>query len=123
MRKKAMDHIVAITKNDKQELKTHKVNLSLMVDIEDALGRGFAMEEFVEEQLDIAQEAMTKARDIRRFDMNDAYVEAEGYIDEAEAALKDLGLDNNQDIKDFKKQLEDLEKLMDDLEQRQDRIG
>ena len=118
-----MDHIVAITKNDKQELATHKVNLSLMVDIEDALGRGFAMEEFVEEQLDIAQEAMTKARDIRRFDMNDAYAEAEGYIDEAEAALKDLGLDNNQDIKDFKKQLEDLEKLMDDLEQRQERIG
>lgn len=118
-----MDHIVAITKNDKQELATHKVDLSLMDNISEALDKGFGMQEFVEEQLDIAQEAMTKARDIRRFDMDDAYLDAEGFIEEAETALKDLGLDNNQQIKDFKKQLENLEKLIDDLRQRQERIG
>ena len=123
MRKKAMDHIVAITKNDKQKLATHKVNLSLMDDIEEALGRGFGMEEFVEEQLDIAQEAMTKARDIRRFDMNDALAEAEGAIDEAENALQDLGLDSSPELDRYKQQYEELEKLIDDLEQRQDRIG
>ena len=30
MRKKAMDHIVAVTKNDKQELATHKVKLNVV---------------------------------------------------------------------------------------------
>lgn len=124
MSKKAMAKIVKISKTKlKEDFATHKVELSLMDDIEEALGQGFGMEEFVEEQLDIAQEAMTKARDIRRFDMTSAYTDAEQLIGEAEAALKDLGLDNNQQIKDFKKQLEDLDKLIDDLEQRQDRIG
>lgn len=124
MSKKSMAKIVEISKTKlKEDFATHKVELSLMDDIDEALGRGFGMEEFVEEQLDIAQEAMTKARDIRRFDMSDAYTEAEGFIEEAEAALKDLGLESNQEIKEYKKQLESLEKLMDDLEQRQDRIG
>jgi len=34
MRKKAMDHIVAITKNDKQELSTHRVELNFQADIQ-----------------------------------------------------------------------------------------
>ncbi len=124
MSKKAMAKIVKISKTKlKEDFATHKVELSLMDDIDEALGRGFGMEEFVDEQLSIAQEAMTKARDIRRFDMNDAFAEAEGFIEEAEAALKDLGLESNQEIKEYKKQLESLEKLIDDLEQRQDRIG
>ena len=122
MRKKAMDYIVAVTKNDKQELATHKVELSLMDDIEEALNKGFSMEEFVEEQLDIAQQAMTKARDIRRFDMDDAYAEAEGFIEEAEKALQDLGLDDSPEINKFKQRLDDLETIMDNLRQRQERI-
>ena len=122
MRKKAMDYIVAVTKNDKQELATHKVELSLMDDIEEALNKGFGMEEFVEEQLDIAQQAMTKARDIRRFDMDDAYAEAEGFIEEAEKALQDLGLDDSPEINKFKQRLDDLETIMDNLRQRQERI-
>tara|TARA_R100001163_G_scaffold46867_1_gene35194 strand:+ start:131 stop:505 length:375 start_codon:yes stop_codon:yes gene_type:complete len=108
---------------DKVNLSLLKVKLGIMDDIDEALGRGFGMEDFVEEQLDIAQSAMTKARDIRNFDMNDAAAEAEGLIEEAEAALKELGIDNNAEIKTYRKQLEDLERLMDDLKQRQDRIG
>ena len=108
---------------DKVNLSLLKVKLNIMDNIEEALNRGFAMEEFVEEQLDIAQSAMTKARDIRKFDMDDAYAEAEGFIEEAEAALKELGLENNQELKNLKKQLDDLETVMDNLRQRQDRIG
>lgn len=124
MSKKAMAKIVKISKTKlKEDFATHKVELSLMDDIDEALGQGFGMEEFIDEQLSIAQEAMTKARDIRRFDMTSAYTDAEQLINEAEAALKDLGLESNQEIKEYKKQLESLEKLIDDLEQRQDRIG
>ena len=50
---------------DKVNLSLLKVKLGIMDDIDEALGRGFGMEDFVEEQLDIAQSAMTKARDIR----------------------------------------------------------
>tara|TARA_R100001126_G_scaffold99477_2_gene75193 strand:- start:373 stop:747 length:375 start_codon:yes stop_codon:yes gene_type:complete len=108
---------------DKVNLSLLKVKLSIMDDIDEALGRGFGMEEFIEEQLDIAQEAMTKARDIRRFEMDAAYTDAEQLIEEAEQALKELGIENNAEIKDYRKQLEELDKLSDDMKQRQDRIG
>ena len=123
MSKKAMAKIVEISKTKlKEDFATHKVELSLMDDIEEALNKGFSMEEFVEEQLDIAQQAMTKARDIRRFDMDDAYAEAEGFIEEAEKALQDLGLDDSPEINKFKQRLDDLETIMDNLRQRQERI-
>ncbi len=123
MSKKAMAKIVEISKTKlKEDFATHKVELSLMDDIEEALNKGFGMEEFVEEQLDIAQQAMTKARDIRRFDMDDAYAEAEGFIEEAEKALQDLGLDDSPEINKFKQRLDDLETIMDNLRQRQERI-
>jgi len=108
---------------DKVNLSLLKVKLNIMDDIDEALGRGFGMEEFIEEQLDIAQEAMTKARDIRRFEMNDAAIDAMELIEEAETALKELGLENNAEIKNYRKQLEDLNGLIDDLEMRQKRIG
>ena len=108
---------------DKVNLSLLKVKLGIMDDIDEALGRGFGMEEFIEEQLDIAQEAMTKARDIRRFEMDAAYTDAEQLIEEAEQALKELGIENNAEIKDYRKQLEELDKLSDDMKQRQDRIG
>jgi hypothetical protein len=123
MRKKAMDHIVAITKNDKQELATHKVELSLLDDIEDELSRGFAMEDLVLEQLDIAQEAMTKARDIRKFEMLDASGNAADMIAEAEEALKKLGVDKSPELEKYKQQEKELDKLIEELEQKQDRIG
>mgnify|MGYP001171834628 CR=1 FL=1 len=123
MRKKAMDHIVAVTKNDKQELATHKVDLSLMDDIEEELSRGFGMEDFVLEQLDIAQEAMTKARDIRKFEMLDASRTAGDMINEAEEALKKLGVDKSPELEKYKQQEKELDKLIEELEQKQDRIG
>jgi hypothetical protein len=123
MRKKAMDHIVAVTKNDKQELATHKVELSLLDDIEDELSRGFGMEDLVLEQLDIAQEAMTKARDIRKFEMLDASGTAADMIAEAEEALKKLGVDKSPELEKYKQQEKELDKLIEELEQKQDRIG
>ena len=109
-------------KDNKAKLSSHKIMLSTMDEIEDALSRGFGLEDFVEEELDKAQSAMTKARDIINFDMNDAFAEAEGGIDEAEEVLADLGAESPV-LEDYKKQLQDLEKLIDDLKQRQDRIG
>ena len=107
---------------NKVELKSEKIELSVMDEIEDALSRGFGLEDFVEEELDKAQDAMTKARDIINFDMNDALAEAEGGIDEAEKVLKDLGAESST-LDKYKQEFTQLEKLIDDLKQRQDRIG
>ena len=38
-----------LAENTKVELKSHKIMLSTMDEIEDALSRGFGLEEFVEE--------------------------------------------------------------------------
>jgi len=111
-----------LSESTKVELKSQKIMLSTMDEIEDALSRGFGLEEFVEEELDKAQSSMTKARDIINFDMNDALAEAEGGIDEAEKILNDLGASSDQ-LDRFKNELTQLERLIDDLKQRQDRIG
>lgn len=124
MSKKSMAKIVEISKTKlKEDFATHKVELSLMDDIEDELNRGFGMEDFVLEQLDIAQEAMTKARDIRKFEMLDASGNASDLINEAEEALKKLGVDSNPELEKYKQQEKELDKLIEELEQKQDRIG
>ena len=109
-------------KDNKAKLSSQKIELSVMDDIDEFLSQGFGSADFVEEELDKAQSAMTKARDIINFDMSDAYTQAEGSIDEAEEVLADLGAESPV-LEDYKKQLQDLEKLIDDLKQRQDRIG
>jgi|TARA_R110002012_G_C11400018_1_gene585639 hypothetical protein len=110
-----------LSKLPKQEI--HKVELSLMDDIEDELSRGFGMEDLVLEQLDIAQEAMTKARDIRKFEMLDASGTAGDMIAEAEEALKKLGVDKSPELERYKQQEQDLDNLIKELEQKQDMVG
>ncbi len=109
MRKKAMDHIVAITKNDKQELATHKVDLSKMDDVQDAISTAYAMKDAFEEAYDDAQVLVIKASDIIRFDWSDAITEAEGYMDELESAIKELGVDMPNELKQFRKEIDELE--------------
>ncbi len=109
MRKKAMDHIVAVTKNDKQELATHKVDLSKMDDVQDAISTAYAMKDAFEEAYDDAQVLVIKASDIIRFDWSDAITEAEGYMDELESAIKELGVDMPNELKQFRKEIDELE--------------
>ena len=97
-------------KDNKEKLSSQKIELSVMDDIEEFLGQGFGLEEFVEEELEKAEIALTKASDIIKFDMTDAYTQAEGLIDEAEEVLADLGAESPV-LEGYKEQLQDLEKL------------
>ncbi len=108
-----------LAENTKVELKSHKIMLSTMDEIEDALSRGFGLEEFVEEALDKAQEEFIKAKDILRFDMTEAYTDAEYNINEAEKILKELGADSAK-LDQFKKQLQDLDSLITDQQRKLD---
>jgi hypothetical protein len=96
------------------QLNSVSVKLSIMDDIEEFLGQGFGLEEFAQEAIDEAQIQTVKARDIVRFDMNDAITQADDTINEAEAKLKELGADSPQ-LDEFKKQLADLEGIQKDL--------
>jgi len=111
-----------INKLPKTELKQVEVRLSVMDDIEDALSRGFGMEEFVEDSIGDARVAALKASDTVRFDMTDAYMEAEALIDETEQKLKDLGADSSS-FDGLKTQLGDLDSLITDLKRQVDQIG
>ena len=102
-------------KDNKEKLSSQKIELSVMDDIEEFLNQGFGLEELVEEELEKAEIALTKASDIIKFDMNDAYAQAEGLIDEAEEVLADLGAESPV-LEGYKEQLQDLEKLIDDLD-------
>jgi len=89
--------------------KTFKLKLSKVDDIEEVISRGF-LGDFVEEFLDDATVLITKARDTVRFDMTDAYTEAEGMLNELEADIKALGIDVPADVKKLQTELNSLDK-------------
>ena len=107
--------------NQKVNFKAHKVDLSMIDDIEEALSRGFGMEEFVQEAIDLANEKAMFARDVVRFDMNDAYIEAEQLINDAIQKLSDLGVDDAS-IVPYLNQLNELEQLQETLMREIDNI-
>ena len=116
-----LDKIYNKLPQEKTELKSVKVKLSVMDDIEEFLGQGFGLQEFAQDAIDEAQVQTTKARDIIRFDMGDAITQAEGLINDAEQQLKELGADSPQ-LDGFKKQLADLEGIQKDLLRESDNI-
>ena len=105
----------------KEELKTHKVELNVMDEIQDALQRGFGMEDFIEDEIAKARIASMRASDGIKFDMNDAYSEAEQLIDEADKALKELGAESSQ-LEKYKNELKELDGLSNDLKRRADQL-
>ena len=120
--KNTLQKVYSKLPNQKVNLKAHKVTLSLMDDIEEVLSRGLGLEEFAQEAIDIAKERAMFASDVIRFDMNDAYMEAEQLINDASEKLSDLGVDDSslQPYIDELNRLEDLQKtLMSEV----DRIG
>ena len=120
--KNTLQKVYSKLPNQKVNLKAQKVALSLMDDIEEVLSRGLGLEEFAQEAIDIAKERAMFASDVIRFDMNDAYMEAEQLINDASEKLSDLGVDDSslQPYIDELNRLEDLQKtLMSEV----DRIG
>ncbi len=117
-----LDKIYNRLPKEKTELKSVKVKLSIMDDIEEFLNQGLGLEEFAQDAIEEAEKNIIKASDIVRFDMNDAYIQAEGSIDEAEQKLKELGADSPQ-LDTYKKQLGDLESLMDDINRKINNLG
>ena len=117
MYKNYEDKLNTILSNAKGEKPT-KINLSKMDDIEEAVNRALGLEEFVEEAIDAAQTQAMRARDIVRFDMNDAIIEADDLLNRFEEDVKELGIDLPARAKQLRKQIQDAESLQTDLERR-----
>ena len=101
---------------EKNNLKTQKIKLSMISEIEDALQRGFGSYDILQDAVSEAQQQMTKARDILKFEMNSALLDAEEFIDELENELKQLGVDEPAELKRFRSELSQLEKLVNKAE-------
>ncbi len=102
-----MDHIVAVTKNDKQELATHRVELSFQADIQKFLDEVYDEIDFNEKLNKAMDEAWAKARNA----VNDLVqqtnevkshlpnldVKADGKVikDRVKKAADELGVDPN----------------------------
>ena len=114
-----------ITKLAEQEKKKglKPVQLSMINNIEDELSRGFGSYEFIEELTSEAQERMTKARDILKFDMIDAFNTADEYVEELEQELIELGVDQPAELKRFKSELGQLDKLISKAESEIKSVG
>ena len=106
-------------KRKRTELKSNKVNLSKIEDIQEVISRGY-LEEFVEEALDEAFSKFILAKDIVRFDMNDAYAEAEGMLGDFKSEIEDLGIDMPQDVLNLESELDALSDSITDLQRRID---
>tara|TARA_Y100000310_G_C20094075_1_gene539630 strand:+ start:135 stop:500 length:366 start_codon:yes stop_codon:yes gene_type:complete len=114
MKKKTM-YKEYLQKLEKLKLKSYKINLSKIDDIDELIGQGY-LSDLVEEALDDATVLITKARDIVKFDMTAAYNDAEGMLNELEADIKALGIDAPAEVKTLRKNLNDLGKEIDKWE-------
>lgn len=127
MSKKVMQKIVSIEKQEQElestKLSGYNIKLSLIDEIQDNLSRSFGSYDFIEDLLSDAQQNMTKARDILKFEMIAGQLDAEEGIEELERELKQLGVDEPAELKRYKSELQQLEKLINKAEQEIKSVG
>jgi hypothetical protein len=99
-----------------RDKKLIEVKLSKLDDIEEAIDRGLGLYEFVEEAIDKATSEFVKAKDIVRFDMNDAYGEAEDLLSTLVKDINALGIDVPDEVQNLQRRLDQLEKEIDDAD-------
>jgi hypothetical protein len=120
--KSRLEKVYSKLPNQKVNLKAQKVELSLIDDIEEVLNRGLGLEEIARKAIYIAKEKAMFASDVIRFDMNDAYMEAEQLITDATEKLNELGIDDSS-LAPYIDLLNQLEYLQKTLMAEVDRIG
>ena len=97
-------------------LKTHKVRLSLMDNIEEYIGNAYGSTEFFDEAYDEARKQGMLANDILRFDFNDQLGGAEDELDRLLTELKQLGVDIPPRVKEMQKSIQDLLGMQKEME-------
>ena len=117
--KSRLEKVYGKLPNQKVSLK--KVELSLIDDIQDALNNGFSFEETAQEYIDIAIMKSKEASDIIKFNMGDAYTNAEQLLEDASVKLQDLGIDDSS-LQPYISRLNELDSLIGSLKQEADKL-
>ena len=110
MSKKAMAKIAEISKeHNKENLATHKVELSLFDDLDDVLKEGFKIADDVDKNLTVALKALDKAI-AERLKINSVLKDADSYISDIDKALNELGMPSPE-LDKLQDRYDELEKL------------
>ena len=99
-------------------LRKHRVNLSIMDDIEDQMSIAYGSVDFIEEAIEEAESQAIKARDIIRFEMGEAMGQAEALIEDFESEVEELGLNNPPELQEFRRQLGELEQEYENMKRK-----
>ena len=109
-------------KGTKTNLKTHKIMLSSVDVIREALDMTY-FEDEVYDRIDEAQSKMVEARDIFRFDMASNLGTAEDEISFLKGKLDDLGVDYPTELIDFESEITDRESTFEEVRRRFQDMG
>ncbi len=104
------------------EQKSKKVELKLQDEIEDWTGRAFGLEEFFDDALAESRTKYILAKDIWRFDFNEAYGMVEEKVSDYKKALDELGVDSTPQLKQAEKDLAGIKKLDDEMKRKLDQF-
>ena len=122
MKKEKFLKEVARQKGTKTNLKTHKIMLSSVDVIREALDMTY-FEDDVYDRIDEAQSKMVEARDIFRFDMASNLGTAEDEISFLKGKLDDLGVDYPTELIDFESEITDRESTFEEVRRRFQDMG
>ena len=122
MKKEKFLKEVARQKGTKTNLKTHKIMLSSVDVIREALDMTY-FEDEVYDRIDEAQSKMVEARDIFRFDMASNLGTAEDEISFLKGKLDDLGVDYPTELIDFESEITDRESTFEEVRRRFQDMG
>jgi len=107
-----------LSKISKEQVKLSRIN-----DIEERINDAFGLEDFIRDEIEKAQKSMTKARDILRFDFNDAMIDAEAELEDLENEVKELGIAEPPKVKGLRSEINKLNSLYNKLENEIKQVG
>tara|TARA_R100000781_G_scaffold78564_1_gene48721 strand:+ start:265 stop:654 length:390 start_codon:yes stop_codon:yes gene_type:complete len=98
-------------------LTTHKIMLSAIDNIRQELDNSYYTDDILN-QIDEAETKMIQARDIFRFDVGPAILNAEEELNNLKDKLDELGVDYPAEVQSLESELSEREQVADDIRQR-----
>ncbi len=95
-----------------------KVSLSKINEIEEQVSLAYAMVEEFEQEFEKYQESYGRARDILKFDADDAATYAEDLLEDVLQDLKELGVDMPPKVKQAQQEIADVQNMIKDGQRR-----
>ena len=98
-------------------LTSHKITLSALDNIRQELDTSYFADEIFD-RIDEAESKMIEARDIFRFDVGPAILNAEEELNNLKSKLDELGVDYPAEVQSLESELSEREQVADDIRQR-----